>query len=100
MGMFKDFLKAAKNSGPLAIGMLRVKFHRSTMSDAQRQAYEAISKTVTQDTANNEIHCSVPAGIESTDAKKALLVLQLEYGKDWKVVPGTPPAQPPVPPQP
>lgn len=99
MGMFRDFLKAAKDSAPLALGMLRVKFHRSTMSDAQRQAYEAISKTVTQDSANNEIHCSVPAGIDGKDAQKALLVLQLEYGKDWKVVPGTPPA-PPAPPKP
>jgi hypothetical protein len=99
MGMIKDFLKAAKNSGPLAIGMLRVKFHRSTMSDAQRHAYESISKTVTQDSAKNEIHCSVPAGIDGKDAQKALLVLQLEYGKDWKVVPGTPPA-PPAPPAP
>ncbi|MEZ0223594.1 MAG: hypothetical protein ACAH83_03500 [Alphaproteobacteria bacterium] len=99
MGMFKDFLKAAKNSGPLALGMLRVKFHRSTMNDAERHAYEAISKTVTQDSANNEIRCSVPAGIDGKDAQKALLVLQLEYGKDWKVVPGTPPA-PPAPPAP
>ncbi len=99
MGMIRDFLKAAKNSGPLALEMLRVRFHRSTMNGVERDAYEAISKTVTQDSAKNEIRCCVPAGTPDPAAKKALLVLQLEYGRDWKVV-SDKPVQPPAPPTP
>ncbi len=99
MGMFKDFLKAAKNSGPLAIGMLRVRFHRGTMNAEDKAAYNAISKTVKQDNAKNEIHCTVPAGTPDSAAKKALLVLRLEYGNDWKLVPDQAP-KPPAPPQP
>ena len=99
MGMIKDFLKAAKNSGPLALGLLRVRFHRGTMNGEDKAAYEAISKTVRQDSAKNEIHCAVPAGTPDRSAKKALLVLRLEYGNDWKVIPETP-AKPPEPPRP
>ena len=98
MGMIRDFLKAAKNSGPLAVEMLRVRFHRATMSGDERAAYEAISKTVTQDTSKNEVRCTVPAGTPDGAAKKALLVLQLEYGRDWKVVSEKPST--PAPPKP
>lgn len=99
MGMFKDFLNAAKRTGPLAVEMLRVRFHRGTMNPAEREAYDAISKTVTQDTSKNEIRCTVPAGLPEPVAKKALLVLRLEYGNDWKVIPENP-AKPPEAPKP
>lgn len=96
MGMFKDFLKAAKTTAPLAIDMLRVQYHRGTMTPPERDAYDAISLTVRQDNATNEIRCSVPAGIPDSAARKALHVLQLEYGNDWKVVTDKP-AQPGAP---
>jgi hypothetical protein len=97
--MIKDFLKAAKNSGPLAIEMLRVRFHRGTMNAEDKAAYDQISKTCKQDSAKNEIHCTVPAGTPDNAAKKALLVLRLEYGRDWKVISDQAPKSP-APPKP
>ena len=86
MGLFRSFLKSIKEDGPLIAGMLRAKYNHRTMTGDQKAAYDTIVKTVSEDKASNEIRCTVPAGISEKDARKALHVIQLEYGPGWKVV--------------
>jgi hypothetical protein len=86
MGIAGDFFKALKDDGPMAVQMLRVHFNRFMLNKDQKAAYNAITATVKTDTERKEVTCVVPAHLTEKDAEKVLKVMELEYGRDWKVV--------------
>lgn len=86
MGFYKDLKRALTEDGPMMARILRIQFHKSTMNDKQKDAYEELVKQV--DLRVMEKPCDqqeiiVPASIDQRDADKALRLIKLEFDKQW-----------------
>lgn len=86
MGFYRDLKKALVEDGPMIARLLRIQFHKSTMSDRQKKVYEDLVRQV--DLRVNEKPCDqqeivVPASVEPRDAEKALRLIKLEFDKRW-----------------
>jgi hypothetical protein len=90
-----------------AIGILKCKFHKATMSPAQLELYDAMGKTWSSDQKTETVTVTIPAGASEGDLKKVKKQFTLEGGS-WPityvqappaapVVPAAPPAEPPKP---
>lgn len=84
MNMFNGLRKSLTD--PALWRILKIQFHRSTMSDAQKQAYEELVRQVdlrvTQKACDQQ-EISVPASIKPHDAQKALRLIKLEFDSSW-----------------
>lgn len=86
MGFYKDLKKALTEDGPMIARIMRIQFHKSTMSDKQKEAYEELVKQVdlrVMEKSCDQQEIVVPASIERSDADKALRLIKLEFDKEW-----------------
>ncbi len=84
MSMFDSFRKPLVDSAVWRI--LKIQFHRSTMSDTQKEAYNELVKQVdlrVMERACDQQQIIVPASIKPHDAYKALKLIKLEFDASW-----------------
>lgn len=66
--------------------IMKIQFHKSTMTQSQKQAYEELVKQVdlrvTQKNCEQQ-EITVPASIKAEDASKALKLIKLEFDSHW-----------------
>lgn len=66
--------------------ILKIQFHKSTMTQTQKQAYDELVKQVdlrvTQKACDQQ-EIVVPASMAANDAKKALKLIKLEFDANW-----------------
>lgn len=84
MSIFNGFRRQLVD--PALWRILKIQFHRSTMNDSQKTAYEQLVKQV--DLRVMEKKCDqqeiiVPASIKPHDAQKALKLIKLEFDSSW-----------------
>jgi len=83
--IIRDFIKAIKNDGSTIVSMAHAQVSHAIMSKSVKTAYNAMAASAAINNSTGEITCTIPPGVSQKDAAKALHVIQLEYGKEWKV---------------
>ena len=72
-----------KNDLKLIAGMLKAKLHKATMSQAQKNLYDEVGKTMTSDAVKQETTLTIPANANPADVKKVKRQFEIEAG--WKI---------------
>ena len=103
--MMENFKTAiCGETGQQALQIMKCKFHWSTMTNKDRQAYREIISTLKKETAQdhqNSAHfrVAVPPSISRENATRALRQIQLEHGDspvkvDWPAPQDSPSSKP------
>lgn len=84
MSIFNGFRRQLVD--PALWRILKIQFHRSTMNDNQKSAYEELVKQVdlrVMEKKCDQQEITVPASIKPQDAQKALKLIKLEFDSTW-----------------